>query len=55
MPQSSQAHTPQPLSLRSRPGELQLLSPSTLGPVLHNERSHCSKQPTRQRWRVVPS
>ena len=45
---------PQLLSLRSRAGEPQLLSPRALEPVLRNKGSHCSEKPTRYKEEKTP-
>ena len=45
MLRSNEAHAPQLLSLRSRAHEPQLLKPSCLEPVLHNNRSHHYEKP----------
>ena len=55
MPQSLQAHAPQPLNLCSKARELQLLSPRTLEPVFCSKRSRCSEKPAHHTWRVAPA
>ena len=53
MPQSNEAHVPQPLSLGFRAQELQLRKPRALQPVLCSKRSHCSEKPKRCNQRAA--
>ena len=47
VPISDQTHAPQLLNLCSRAGELQLLNPRPLDPMLCSKRSHYNEEPSR--------